>query len=152
MTPELLNLEWNVLSILLHWDTCESSCDADKKANDINKTHITYIMIYPYIMTLRPSVKNRTMWCRKVSAAFIVLHQVVAWSRLQDSGNASCCIAHAAMLAQKQLTHSTAHTGKRQDRITKKRRQQNKIKIEDTVRGKWNSIPDARVMTGHAQH
>lgn len=40
-----------------------------------------------------------------------VLHQVAAHTRPQDSGNASCCIAHAAMQVEKQLkTQSTAHT------------------------------------------
>lgn len=55
---------------------------------------------------------SRSMWCSSVNSAFVVevLHQVVAYTRLQDSGNASCCIAHAAMQVSKQLkTHSTAH-------------------------------------------
>lgn len=61
------------------------------------------------------------------------------------------------MQARKQLTHSTAHTGKRQDQITKKnkgknRREEKKMKVEDTVCGTWNNIPDARMMTEHAQH
>lgn len=97
-------------------------------------THYLYHDIYPYIMTLCPFMKDRSMWCQKVNSAFIVLHQVVAWMRLQDSGNASCCIAHAAMQAQKQLTHSTAHTGKRQDQITKKNKEKNRSK-ENKNRG-----------------
>lgn len=41
------------------------------------------------------------------------------------------------MQARKQLTHSTAHTGKRQDQITKKnkgknRREEKTMKVEDT--------------------
>lgn len=61
------------------------------------------------------------------------------------------------MQARKQLTHSTAHTGKKQDQITKKNKGKNKgeekkMKAEHTVCGNWNSTPDARMMSEHAQH
>ena len=87
-----------------------------------------YVLV---LLTVCPFMKKRNMWCQKVNSAFMVLYQVVAWRRLQDLGNAVRCIAHAAMLAQKQLTHITAHTGKRQDQITKKNKGKNRREGEE---------------------
>lgn len=72
--------------------------------------------------------------------------------RLQDSGNASFCIAHAAMQGQKQLkTHSTAHTGK-EIGPNHKEKQKNKNKKEDTVCGTFNTTQHSRCKNDNGPH
>lgn len=75
-----------------------------------------------------------------------MLHQVVARTRLQDSGNASLCIAHAAMQVQRQFKkHSTAHTGKEAGQNHKEKWRRGKKRILSVVPLTLHSIPDGKM-------
>lgn len=98
--------------VFFPWDSWRWYCQERQKKSMLKQTHIKSVHQQASSYENRSMCMSRSMWCSSVNSAFVVrvLHQVVAYTRLQDSGNASCCIAHAAMQVSKQLkTHSTAH-------------------------------------------